>query len=203
MVTTLLMPGLNGSTERHWQRHWARDDPGAVVVEQDDWACPVLRDWQQKLDEALSSTDGAFLVAHSLGCLLVASYARRPQAKQIRGAVLVAPCSLETVQRRHPCTVRFGDEPLDQLPFPSLVIGSLDDPYMSVEQLERHVVSWGSELTTIGFAGHINIASGFGRWPEGYGFLARLMKGAAGQPAPSRPIHSDPGSSPEQSFSLR
>ena len=156
-----------------------------MVVEQDDWACPVLRDWQERLDEALSNTDGAFLVGHSLGCLLIASYAHRRQGERIRGALLVAPCSLAAVHRLHPCTVRFGDEPLDQLPFPSLVIGSLDDPYMSVEQLERHVGSWGSALTTIGFAGHINIASGFGQWPEGYGFFARMVKDATSRPTPS------------------
>ncbi|WP_164901760.1 RBBP9/YdeN family alpha/beta hydrolase [Neorhizobium lilium] len=184
MITTLLIPGLNGSTDDHWQRHWARDDPQAVVVEQDDWACPVLGDWQQRLDEALSKTDGALLVAHSLGCLLAASYAARPAGK-IKGALLVAPCSLEAVQRLHPCMVRFGDEPLDRLPFPNLVIGSLDDPYMSIEQLERHVASWDSELTTIGFAGHINVASGFGPWPQGRHFLDRLLRRASPSlPAP-------------------
>jgi predicted alpha/beta hydrolase family esterase len=175
MITTLLVPGLNGSTSDHWQRHWARDRPEAAVVEQEDWACPVLEEWQEALDKALSNTQGAFLVGHSLGCLLIASYARKRLAKFIRGALLVAPCSLEETNRLHPCTIRFGEEPLDWLPFPSLVVGSLDDPYMPVEQLERHVTAWGSELTTIGFAGHINVASGFGRWPEGYPLLRRLM----------------------------
>jgi len=186
MVTTLLIPGLNGSAADHWQRHWEREKPQALLVEQEDWACPVVGDWQERLDEALSNTDGAFLVAHSLGCLLVASYAHRRQAERIKGALLVAPCSLAAVQRLHPCTVRFGDEPLDRLPFPTLVIGSLDDPYMSVEQLELHVARWGSELTTIGFAGHINIASGFGRWPEGYRFFAKMVENATSRPPPSR-----------------
>lgn len=70
--------------------------------------------------------------------------------------------------------IEFGHEPLARLPFPSLVIGSLNDPYMSVPDLERHVKGWGSDLAIIGFAGHIYVASGFGRWTEGYGFLERL-----------------------------
>jgi predicted alpha/beta hydrolase family esterase len=73
--------------------------------------------------------------------------------------------------------IEFGHEPLARLPFPSLVIGSLNDPYMSMPDLERHVRGWGSDLTTIGFAGHINIASGFGRWPEAYSFFNRLKGG--------------------------
>lgn len=176
MIQTLIVPGLNGSSDAHWQRHWARERVGSSVVEQENWTCPVLAHWQTKLDEALSNTDGAFLVAHSLGCLLAASYAGRHQAGLIRGALLVAPCSLEAALGMHPCMIDFGIEPLDHLPFPSLVVGSLNDPYMSVPQLEHHVKAWGSELTTIGFAGHINVASGFGRWPEGYDFLERLAR---------------------------
>lgn len=178
MVQTLIIPGLNGSSDDHWQRLWAKEHPGSCVVEQRDWACPVLGEWQAKLDEALSETDGAFLVAHSLGCLLAASYAGRVEANLIRGALLVAPCSLETTVGLHPCMIDFGAEPLERLPFPSLVIGSLNDPYMSVQQLERHVKAWDSELATIGFAGHINIASGFGHWPEGHRFFERLVNRA-------------------------
>lgn len=176
MIQTLVIPGLNGSSDEHWQRHWVREQVSASVVEQENWTCPVLAHWQAKLDEALSNTDGAFLVAHSLGCLLAASYASRRGAGLIRGALLVAPCSLETTLGMHPCIIEFGAEPLDRLPFPSLVVGSLNDPYMSVPQLERHVKAWGSDLVTIGFCGHINVASGFGRWPEGYEFFERLVR---------------------------
>lgn len=181
MFPTLILPGLNGSPEGHWQRHWARDGADALVVEQEDWSCPVLGDWQAELDRALSQVEGAFLVAHSLGCLLAASYANRAAAHKIRGALLVAPCSLAVTLRLHPCMIEFSEEPLQRLSFPSLVVGSLNDPYMGLPDLERHVRSWGSELMTIGFAGHINIASGFGHWAEGYRIFERLVR-SAGQP---------------------
>lgn len=176
MTATLLIPGLNGSSNDHWQRHWARERPQAAVVEQDNWTCPVLTDWQARLDAALLATDGAFLVAHSLGCLLVASYAQRHLAGRIRGALLVAPCSLPVTMKMHPCMIDFGDEPLKRLPFPSLVVGSLNDPYMGVEQLTSSAARWGSALTTVGFAGHINVAGGFGRWPQGYELFDRLSR---------------------------
>lgn len=178
MIPTFILPGLNGSPENHWQRHWAKDHAEAHVIEQEDWNCPVLDDWQAELDKALSTVEGAFLVAHSLGCLLAASYAGRSIAAKIKGALLVAPCSLDVTLRLHPCMVDFGEEQLTRLPFPSLVIGSLNDPYMTVTELERHVLAWGSELTTIGFAGHINVASGFGQWTEGYVLFERLVRAA-------------------------
>lgn len=175
MFPTFILPGLNGSPEGHWQRHWAREYNNAFVVEQDDWHCPVLEDWQSELDRALSEVEGAYLVAHSLGCLLAASYADRSIAGKIRGALLVAPCSLEVTLQLHPCMIEFGHEPLARLPFPSIVVGSLNDPYMSLPDLERHIRGWGSELVTIGFAGHINVASGFGRWTTGYTYFERLI----------------------------
>ncbi|WP_245437449.1 MULTISPECIES: RBBP9/YdeN family alpha/beta hydrolase [Neorhizobium] len=178
MFPTLILPGLNGSPEGHWQRHWARERSHASIIEQEDWDCPVIEDWQAELDRALSEVEGAYLVAHSLGCLLAASYAERSIAGKIRGALLVAPCSLQVTLRLHPCMIGFGEQQLARLPFPSLVVGSLNDPYMSVPDLERHVRAWGSELTTIGFAGHINVASGFGRWDEGYILFDRLVRSA-------------------------
>lgn len=187
MAVTLLLPGLNGSSQAHWQRCWARDHADAVVVEQKNWNCPVLADWQQELDKALSQVESAFLVAHSLGCLLAASYAGRRAADKIRGALLVAPCSLDAALDLHPCMIDFGEEPLARLPFPSLVVGSLNDPYMSLSELERHVSCWVSDLTVIGFAGHINIASGFGDWPQGYDLFDRLVSSRPGKTSSHAP----------------
>lgn len=190
MIPTLILPGLNGSPEGHWQRNWAQEQSDAWVVEQEDWTCPVLDDWQDQLDRALSEVEGAFLVAHSLGCLLAASYARCGIAAKICGALLVAPCSLDVTLRLHPCMIEFGEDQLARLPFPSLVVGSLNDPYMSVTDLEQHVRAWGSQLTTIGFAGHINVASGYGRWDEGYVLFDRLVRSARTSASAQIPQHS-------------
>jgi hypothetical protein len=45
---------------------------------------------------------------------------------------------------------------------------------MPTDQLRRTARAWGSDLVDIGNAGHINIASGFGRWTAGYDFLELL-----------------------------
>ena len=179
-IPTLIVPGLNGSPEGHWQQHWLRDRPDTRLVDQDNWNCPVLDEWQARLEAALDAVDeGAFIVAHSLGCVLTASLANRPSARKIKGALLVAPADLDKVEALHPCVVSFGVKPLQTLPFPSLVIGSLNDPYMDVTDLSRHVEGWGSQLVNLGAVGHINIASGFGRWEEGYAFADRLNRAPA------------------------
>lgn len=177
MCTTLIVPGLNGSAEGHWQQHWLRDRPDARLVDQDNWRCPVLAEWQARLEAALESIDGqAWIVAHSLGCVLTASLAGRLPARKVRGALLVAPADLGKVEALHPCVVSFGETPLETLPFPSLVIGSLNDPYMEPTDLKRHADAWGSDLVNLGAAGHINIESGYGRWEEGYRLLDHLRR---------------------------
>lgn len=174
MCTTLIVPGLNGSDEGHWQRHWLLDDPEARLVDQENWECPVLADWLGRLEAALATTESAYIVAHSLGCLLVANMPSRPIASRIKGALLVAPAHLDRVEAMHPCIVRFGAFPQAPLAFPSLVVGSMNDPYMSPEELASTAADWGSDLVNLGAVGHINIAAGFGRWPEGYALFERL-----------------------------
>jgi hypothetical protein len=178
MAKTLILPGLFGSGSGHWQRHWLDDHPQAVLVEQSDWDRPNLESWRDNLEREILRYGTVDLVAHSLGCLLVASLARRPLARHVRSALLVAPCDLGATDRLHPGAVDFGHMPELPLPFSSLVVGSLNDPYMPFDRLRHFSTRWGSRLVDLGHAGHINIASGFGRWSHGYDLL-RVLNGIA------------------------
>jgi len=187
MCTTLIVPGLNGSPPGHWQDHWLRDDPSAKLVDQDDWQCPVLQDWLARFEAALADVDQAYVVAHSLGCVLIANMAERPLADKIKAALLVAPASLEEVEALHPCIVRFGQFPTSPLPFSSLVVGSTTDPYMKGEEVTQTARLWGSDLINLGPVGHINIASGFGRWQWGYELFETLIR--SGDLTREQPAH--------------
>ncbi|WP_337270256.1 RBBP9/YdeN family alpha/beta hydrolase [Oryzifoliimicrobium ureilyticus] len=173
-MTTLLLPGLFGSDDGHWQRYWLAERPESLIVEQEDWNHPRLQPWLFRLEEALESAGSAYIVAHSLGCLITAHLAERPAARRVRGALLVAPCDLPATEKLHPGHIGFSTMPTARLPFPTMVIGSLNDHYMSLERLTFFARLWGGELRNIGLAGHINKASGFGRWPSGYSFLEKL-----------------------------
>ncbi|MFT4183944.1 MAG: alpha/beta hydrolase, partial [Rhizobium sp.] len=86
MSRVLILPGLFGSGEGHWQRYWLQDQPEGRVVEQEDWDRPNLCDWMIRLEGALEEAGEAYIVAHSLGCLLAARLAGRPAAKRVKGA---------------------------------------------------------------------------------------------------------------------
>ena len=89
----IIIPGINGSDQDHWQTLWQRNDPLAIRIEPSDWDAPQLEDWLAALGRALADCkEPPLLLAHSLGCLLVAFWAaRHPSRYPIRGAYLVAP----------------------------------------------------------------------------------------------------------------
>ena len=70
----------------------------------------------------------------------------------------------------------FKPVPFDPLPFPSMVIASSDDPYVTAARARAFARAWGSRLVEIGPAGHINGDSGHGAWPEGEALLEEFCR---------------------------
>lgn len=179
-VAALILPGLSNSGPEHWQSLWEREDPSCRRVEQAEWESPRCADWVTTLDDSVAqSTDPVVLVAHSSSCALVAHWARDASAenlRRVRGALLVSPSDPEGPN--YPEGPTGTPMPLQRLPFPSIVVASRDDIYVSMERAREYAAAWGSELVDLGDAGHINAASGLGSWPAGYGLLQRLRGGA-------------------------
>jgi uncharacterized protein len=176
-VTTLLLPGLSNSGPEHWQSYWERADASCRRVQQAEWETPRCADWTATLDAAVEATAGpVVLVAHSSSCALVAHWARDASAErrlQVCGALLVAPSDPEGPHYPDGPT-GFAPVPLCKLPFPSIVVASTNDEYVTPAQARAYAAGWGSEYVEIGVAGHINSASGLGAWPAGWALLARL-----------------------------
>lgn len=173
--TFLIVPGLHGSGEGHWQRWWQRDHGDSIEVMQADWANPTER-WMARLEDALKAYPRSVLVAHSLGAILVARLAGRRSADLVAGALLVAPADIERTSIVQQRTYDFGRMPIGRLPFPSIVVGSRDDVYMDFALVRRLASDWGGQFVDLGYAGHINVASGFGRWTAGYELAASLQR---------------------------
>ena len=183
----LIVPGLFNSAPDHWQSHWERILPEAERVEQSDWERPTLGEWTAGLAEAVRRRPGAVLVAHSLGCALVAHLTRISQGRGIGGALLVAPADVNRNTTAGQLLKGFSPVPLQRLPFASTVVASHDDPYVSIDRAEVFARAWGSSFVDLGRAGHINVESGHGPWPEGRAILdALISRIPAAQTAPER-----------------
>jgi uncharacterized protein len=176
VTAVLMVPGLSNSGPDHWQTLWEAREPSWRRIQQADWETPLLDDWVFMIAAAVASARvPVALVAHSLGCIALAHWASI--GASIRGALLVAPTDVEADSR--PVGPRgFVGVPFQRLPFPSIVVASSDDPYVSLERARLFAEAWGSTFVNVGSRGHINAASGLGDWPEGRTLLDQLLKSA-------------------------
>ena len=171
----LIAPGLGNSPPEHWQRRWAARMSSARVVEQDNWDQPVVENWVASIHrEIMLATRPVVLIGHSLSVAAIVLTAPRLADTKVRGAFMVSPPDFEG-PNIPPEALPFRP-PTDPLPFPSIVVVSTTDPLVSVEQARGFAADWGSDVLLAGDAGHINVASGHGPWPEGLLMFGELMK---------------------------
>ena len=175
-----LLPGWQNSDAGHWQSRW-QALYGYRRLEQHDWLRPLRGDWSIRLQETvLDASRPVVLVAHSLGCILVAWWAAHAAAsnaklaRKVAGALLVAPGDTEQDNLR---AMLPGWSPvmMQAMPFPSIVVGSENDPNCRLARARAMAHAWGSDFVNAGAAGHINTASGLGNWDSGHALLQTLQ----------------------------
>ena len=175
----LIVPGLNGSGPAHWQTRWESLYPRTLRVAQRDWDRPDRAQWLTTLEDAIAAApEPVVLVAHSLGCALVAHLASRPVAARVSAALLVAPADVDSPECTPAETRSFAPLPTTPLPFPATVVASEDDPFVSLARARAFAASWKATFVDAGPKGHLNADSGLGDWPEGRRHLEALLAGA-------------------------
>lgn len=181
----LTVPGLHGSGADHWQTWAEREIPNCRRVQGIDFEQPVVAAWADAIRQDIRQVPGdVILLAHSFGCL-ASVLAVADHDTKVSAVVLVAPASPK----------RFGPSglleqgkgsslvpsahvdltaclPLTPLPIPGVLLGSENDPWMTSEDASHWAHIWGLKWVSLGNAGHVNTASGYGRWPA----VARLVE---------------------------
>lgn len=178
----LTVPGLGSSGPEHWQTLWEQERHDVRRVELGMWERPHRNTWVNQLNLAIHrASQGTrrpvVLVAHSLGCLAVAWWARYEQPPvdgPVRGALLVAPPEVDffPLDER---LAQFAPTPAEELPFRSILVASRNDPYMGIRAARRLARTWGSSFADAGEVGHINAESGIGDWAFGKFLLDQLL----------------------------
>lgn len=166
----LFVPGLRNSGLSHWQSFWERRLDGQRV-QQDNWNVADLDRWATRVAETLDEcTQPVLLIAHSFGCLA-----------SVQALTLTAtpPAAMLLVAPADPKKIGVASQGL-KLPItcPSLLAASENDPWLDITEARRLARIWGSEWVNLGAAGHVNVESGHGSWPEGLSLLRRLSRSA-------------------------
>ena len=180
-MSILFVDGWFGPDPGDWQELWAKTLPDAARLEQEDWERPERKAWVERLDEAIASCRRPpVLIAHSLGCVTVAHWVAAGSGRPVRAALLAAPADVE---RNHEADIRgFAPIPLSAFPFPTLVVASGNDRWMTPDRARCFADAWGAGLAEAGDVGHLTVGDGYGPWPAGRRLLDDFLA-ATGSPA--------------------
>ncbi|MFD4505917.1 RBBP9/YdeN family alpha/beta hydrolase [Streptomyces sp. NPDC058457] len=210
MVAYVIIPGIDGSDDRHWQSRWEQAwGDAAVRIAPASWTRPELRDWvaavQAAYDVAAARTgrvDGAVdgegdggadgrvalvaLVAHSLGCWAATEWLARARPRGVP-AFLAAPPDPRGPAFPATAAPTFRELSARPLPGPALVVASEDDPYADATASAALAADWRAPWRSVGAHGHLNSASGLGDWPVGQELLHTLAGPCAASRRPDTP----------------
>ena len=176
MTRFINLPGIYNSGPTHWQTLWEQD-PAFVRFGPADWDVPTRADWVAALEAAVAAApEPPVLVAHSLACLLVPVWAAE-SSLPVAGAMLVAPVDPDA-EAFPEAAAEFVEFPREPLPFPALVVGSVNDHYASEGYARQFAADLGAEFGGAAAVGPINADSGLGDWPQGRELLAGLGGGS-------------------------
>jgi predicted alpha/beta hydrolase family esterase len=185
--TTLIVPGLHNSGSDHWQTWFETEIPNTVRVIQEDWESPIIKIWAKRVEDHIRLSEApVFIVAHSFG-VIASIMGAASVADNVSGALFVAPAD---PSRFKPDGERINQDsselntglfnyiPKEPLGYPSILAASTNDYCMPFKRTAWWAKTWGSRLVSLGNAGHVNAASGFGQWPEGLALYKELVTNA-------------------------
>jgi len=164
----IMIPGLHGSNADHWQTRFEKSDAANFMrVEQKNWDAPDCETWIHQIEKDLNgiNRDELILIGHSIGCMAIVKWHEKFGHK-IKGALLVAPSDAERAS--YPSYITgFTPIPTALLPFPTIIVASMNDPVTEIRRSQKFAKNWGSKLVIIENCGHIEPKNGFGEWSSG------------------------------------
>ena len=178
MIHSIIVPGVGGSEAQHWQSWLQQQLVSSSRVQQKNWQRPVLNEWVAQFVKTVAAVKAPIqIVAHSFGCLTsVAALAEHPELNaKVKNLLLVAPANParfgESGFARH--SVGNYQQYFHQLKLavPTTLLISENDPWLSYVDALQLAQAWQLTPINLGQVGHVNVASGFGPFPDIFNYL--------------------------------
>lgn len=182
---TVIVPGVGGSDADHWQSWLQNHLSDTSRVEQQNWHLPVLNVWVDQFYQHIRELNRPVqVVAHSFGCLTaIAALSQYPVLQRwVKSVLLVAPANPQRFSAQgfaassndlsaQPRLVN-AEQDLGHLfkqfslNVAGLMVLSENDPWINFEDAVHYADLWNVPYINEGLAGHINVASGHGKWSK-------------------------------------
>lgn len=169
-MKVLILHGWGGSDFPHWQSHLASEvakNYGTVsFFAFSNPEFPTLDVWRQELITHLEEFAPDIIICHSLANILwfhLCNGGSLHAMKKVQKLYLVAPPRLDCAIGELSTFFPVG-APKELHAMKTLLITSTDDPYLSTHEAQLLQETLGVDMMVLQEAGHINTASGFGRW---------------------------------------
>jgi predicted alpha/beta hydrolase family esterase len=180
--TIVIVPGLRGHVEEHWQTLLAAKLGKVRCVEPAGRLNARLDERVDALQAVVADIEGPIvLVAHSAGSIITVHWAARHGASRpVQGALLATPPDLAgELPAEYPSVDELTANgwvpiPRARLPFRSIVAASTNDSIGDYGRVGALAAAWGSRFVNLGAVGHLNPGSGYGDWPQALELLAEL-----------------------------
>ncbi len=161
----LILHGWGGSDYPHWQAWSAseliKENYIVSFPELPNKDFPKLDEWLEFLEKEFNHFKPDIVVCHSLANILWFHFVQNKDIKAIDKLMLVAPvkqdCQIEELKSFFPYPI-VKDLKAKEI----IMVGSTNDPYMSVDEIMDLQSSLNIGLKILDEAGHINAASGYG-----------------------------------------
>ncbi|MEB3754385.1 RBBP9/YdeN family alpha/beta hydrolase [Acinetobacter sp. MD2(2019)] len=172
MTHHLIVPGVGGSDAEHWQSWLQTQIKQSSRVEQ-DWDRPILSEWVSNWVKAVQNIDAPIkVIAHSFGCLTsLAALAQHPElTSKISKLILVAPANPNRFDESG--FAKIGQANYQHvfktmnMTVESVMLISENDSWLGLDDAMVWAKCWNIPSVNLGSVGHINVASGFGPFPQ-------------------------------------
>jgi predicted alpha/beta hydrolase family esterase len=174
----LIVSGEDIGDPAHWLTRWEAKRDNCRYVDLGMWNASHRNAWINKLNLAIHRANGpVVLVTHGLGCVTVAWWAEYEQpayCHPVVGALLIGPPDVDRPGRDERLA-RLGACPRKELPFPSYLAFSRNDPSCGYRTALALARDWGSCFADMDEIGPTDAQSNLGDWPEGERLLDRLL----------------------------
>jgi uncharacterized protein len=171
----VIVPDYGGAGSRHWLAHWRSNHPRTMRFAEHDPRELSCQAWLRGIEDAVAASGPkTSLVAHGLGCLAVAHWAKFT-SRRVEAAMLVSvPCA---VPEQLPFNAHgFLPVPQSVLPFRTLVVAAeMEGDYFHV--LDR-ANDWDATMVVVGCISHETGPHARQTWDEGLDLLWNLTSPA-------------------------